>query len=365
MRILKYILLIILLLTIGLIVFVATQSANYNITQSIVIKSAKTTVYNYLIDYRNWETFDSRLSENNNIINYAESTWGKGSWVSWKGTTSGLIQTVAFNENDSIFQKNVLNGENSKVTWKFKDTIGGTKVMWKTEGKLDFKSKVSAFFSGGIKKVMISEFEERMIELDKTLNYEMNSFTIKDIGLVNRVGTYYLKQTINCKESSINKNIKILLPRLKKFFEEKNIRINGKPFIMYSNIQPNNSIFQVSICLPVKDSLFTSPKSEIQVGKLEGYTAMKTRLIGDYSHTKKAWKSGFNYLAKNKISVNPAIQISEVYWKEMESTRYPSKWETDIYIPVLPKKAVIKKRWIKPIIDTTKQAPTIIEEFQE
>lgn len=352
MRILKYILLILLLLTIGMIVFVATQSANYSITQSIVIKSPKTTVYNYLIDYRNWETFDSRLSDKSNTLNYTESSWGKGSWVSWKGTTTGLIQTVAFNENDSIFQKNLLNGENSNVTWKFKDTVGGTKVIWKTQGKLDFKSKVSAFFNGGIKKVLVSEFEERMIELDKTLNYEMNTFSIKNIGLVNRVGTYYLKQTINCKEPSINKNIKILLPRMKKFFKENNIKTNGKPFILYSGNQLKGSVIQVSVCIPVKDSIFTSEGSNIQGGKMEGYTAMKTRLTGDYSHTKKAWKSGLNYLAKNKIMVNPAIQISEVYWKEIESTRYPSKWETDIYIPVLLKKVIIKKKYQQPVIDT-------------
>ncbi len=340
MRILKYLLLILLLVAVGLSVFLATQNANYKISKSIFIKSPKATVYNYLTDFRNWETFDTRLLEKKGGISYSESTWGKGSWISWNGATSGFIRTVALKENDSIFQKNVLNGENSLVAWKFKDTVGGTKITWKTEGKLDFNSKVSSFFKGGIDKVLISEFELSMYNLEKTLNYEMNTFSIKNIGLVNRVGTYYLKQSFNCKRQSINRNIKIVLPRLKDFFKSKNIKAIGKPFITYSGDPLNDLILQVSVCIPVKDSIFKSNRIDIQLGKLEGYMAMKTRLIGDYSHTQQAWKSSLNYLAKNKISVNPAIQISEVYWKDMESTRYPSKWETDIYIPVLPKKAL-------------------------
>lgn len=350
MRILKYLLLILLLVAIGLFVFVATQNANYKITKSIFIKSPKTTVYNYLIDFRNWETFDSRLSDV--AITYTESTLGKGSWMSWKGATSGYIQTVALKENDSIFQNNVLNGEKSQVSWKFKDTVGGTKITWKTEGKLDFNSKVTSFFNGGIDKVLISEFELTMYDLEKTLNYEMSTFSVKNIGLVNRVGTYYLKQSFNCKKQSVIRNIKIVLPRLRNFFKSNDIKATGKPFISYYGDPLKDSVVQVSVCIPVKDTIFKSNRKDIQLGKLEGYTAMKTRLIGDYSHTQQAWKSSLNYLAKNKISVNPAIQISEVYWKDMESTRYPSKWETDIYIPVLPKKAIVKKRYRNPVNET-------------
>ena len=122
-------------------------------------------------------------------------------------------------------------------------------------------------------------------------------------------------------------------------------------WFIYSNQAIDSDVVQISICIPVKDSIFTSPGSNIQGGKLASYTAMKTKLIGDYSHTKKAWKSGVRYLEKNKILINPALEISEVYWKTIEDTSYPSKWETDIYIPILPKK-IIKKRYFKQSVDT-------------
>jgi effector-binding domain-containing protein len=352
MRILKYFLLIFLLVTIGLVVFVATQNPTYKITKSTIIKSPKTTVYNYLFDYRNWETFDARLTEHKLNISYTETTWGKGSYVAWNGDSSGYIQTVSFKENDSIFQKSVLNAENAQVTWKFKDTVGGTKITWITNGNLDFSSKVSAFFKGGIQRVLIADFEESMKQLDKTLNVEMNTFSIKEIGIVNRVGTYYLKQTFNSKEPAINKNIKIILPRLKKFCKENNIKTKGKPFILYTGSRTNKEVIQVAVCIPIRDSIFTSEGSNIQGGKLEGFTAMKTRLIGDYSHSKKAWKSAMKFVNKNKLTLNPAFKISEVYHTEIEDTRYPSKWQTDIYIPVFPKKSNNNTSSQQPVKDT-------------
>ena len=361
MRILKYFLLIFLLVTIGLVVFVATQNPNYKITQSIVIKSPKPTVYNYLFDYRNWETFDARLTEDHLNVSYTETTWGKGSYVAWNGSSSGYIQTVSFKENDSIFQKSVLNGQNAKVTWKFKDTIGGTKITWSADGEMDLSSKVSAFLKGGIKRVLIARFDESMSQLDKTLNVEMNTFSIQNMGIVHRVGSYYLKQTFNCKEPAINKNIKIILPRLKKFFKANNIKTNGKPFMLYKGSRTKNEVIQVSVCIPIKDSIFTSEGSNIQGGKLEGFTAMKTRLVGDYSHSKKAWKSGMKFINKNKISLNPAFQISEVYQKEIENTRYPSKWVTDIYIPVFPQKSTVKRSAEQPVKDTLSKATTPIK----
>ena len=56
MKILKYIFLLILLAFFALTVFVATQKGDFNVTRSIIIKSPKSTVFNYVNDYRNWET---------------------------------------------------------------------------------------------------------------------------------------------------------------------------------------------------------------------------------------------------------------------------------------------------------------------
>ena len=113
MRILKYIFLLLLLFVIGLTVFVTTQKGDYNITRSKVIKTPRTTVFNYINDYRNWENFSSWLQDDSKPqINFIGKTIGNGASYSWKSSDSeGNIQTIAVKENESIHQKMLFNDE--------------------------------------------------------------------------------------------------------------------------------------------------------------------------------------------------------------------------------------------------------------
>jgi effector-binding domain-containing protein len=362
MRILKYILLLVLLLLIGLTVFVSTQKADYNVTRSKVIKSPKATLYNYVNDYRNWETFDSKfLADKSLSFTYTEVTSGKGASFSWNGSFDGKMNTLFAKENDSIFINRYEDGEKSEVCFKFKDTIGGTKVTWKSKGKLDFKSKVLSFFNGGINSVVGNEYEKSLDNLNKTLNYELNTFSIKVNGIVNRAGTFYLKQTILSREKNVAKNIKILLPRMAKFVDKNKIATNGKPFILYTKYDRVNDLIGLSVCIPVRDSIFISAGSDMQSGQLPAYTALKTTLTGDYSHSQKVWKKGYEYLAKNKLERNTSLQIIEVYAKNSLDVKTPSEWITETYIPIFPKTVAPKPVYRKPN-DSTAVKPVVPSE---
>lgn len=364
MRILKYLLLLILLLFIGLSVFVSTQKANFNITSSQVIKAPKAIVYNYIGDFRNWETFVSwTLEDEKAILNYPSRTSGNGSFYSWEGNQgNGKTTTLSQKINDSIYQKMITNGEESNVIWKFKDTLGGTKVTLISKGKLDFKSKIIAFFNGGIKATVEDSYAKSLNNLNKTLDYEINTFSIKENGVVSRFGSFYIKQSILCREKSVSKNIKILIPKLKLFFEKNNIVMNGKPFVMYNKYDKINDIVDLSVCISVKDSLQFSAKSEVQCAKLLPYTAVKTTLTGNYAHIQKAWKKGDDYIIKNKLQRNSALPIIEVYTKGIDEAKQPSKWITEIYIPVQPK-AAPKPVYKKTIDSTAVVQPSIPDEL--
>ncbi len=150
MRILKYISLLLFLFLIGLSVFVSTQKGDYDVTVSKVIKNPRTTVFNYINDYKNWETFCSWIKNDKSYqFTYPGLTLGKGGSCSWTSSSSeGSIKTIDVKENESIFQKMKNNEAPFEMYWSFKDTLGGTKVTWRNKGKLDFKNKVAAFFSG-------------------------------------------------------------------------------------------------------------------------------------------------------------------------------------------------------------------------
>ncbi len=344
MRILKYISLLLFLFIIGLSVFVSTQKGDYDVTASKVIKNPRSIVFNYINDYKNWETFCSWIKEDDSYkFIYPGLTLGQGGSCSWTShSNDGNIKTISTKENERIFQKMKNNEELSEVYWTFKDTLGGTKVTWRNKGKLDFKSKVAAFFSGGIKRVVGSIYEKSLENLNTTLDYEINTYSIKVNGISTLPGGYYLKQYLHCKQKETERNVNILVSRMEYFFDKNKLSANGKPFIIYHKYDRANDDVAFSVCMPLRDSINIMPGSDIQSGKTASYTTLKTTLVGDYSHTQKAWKKALNFVAKNHLERNKSGQIIEVHKVGRNEVKNPSKWITEIYIPVYPKAIEVK-----------------------
>lgn len=339
MRILKYLFLLLFLFLIGLSVFVSTQKGDYDVTRSKVIKNPRSIVFNYINDYRNWETFCTWIKNDSSYqFTYPELSMGQGASCSWTSDASeGNLKTISVKENESIFQKMVNNEESAEIYWNFKDTVGGTKVSWRSKGKLDFKSKVAAFFQGGINSVVGDTYEKSLENLNKTLDYEINTYSIKVNGIVNRPGVFYLKQFLHCKQKDVDRNIKVLVSRMEHFFDKNKLRSSGKPFIIYHKYDRTNDDIGFSVCMPVRDSIHIMPGSDVESGKLASYTNLKTTLKGDYSHTQTAWKKAMTHIKDNHLERNNSGQIIEVYTVGRNDVKSPSKWVTEIYIPVFPK----------------------------
>ena len=188
MRILKYIFLLIFLFFIGITVFVATQDGRFEITESNVIKSQKNTVFDYINDYKNWETFGSWMTKGNDIVfTYPAKTSGSGAQCFWENNAgSGKIRTIFVKENDSIVQKAEFNGSEAIINWSVKDTLNYTKVTVRLKVKMDLITKVKCFFRGGIRYVLEDASGKSLHNLDKTLTPEMKSYSIKVNGIVSR-----------------------------------------------------------------------------------------------------------------------------------------------------------------------------------
>ena len=178
MRILKYLLLILLLLFIGAAVFVSTQSADFKVVRTKIIKLSRSTVYNYVNDFNNWESFFA-LNSSSKKYTFSINTIGKGAFIDWNTLSeSGKIQNKLVVENSIITQNKILNGANSTSVWNFKDTLGGTKVTLKNNGIVDFKTKVLSYLTGGVSKEIGDQMELDLENLNNTLNYIINITTI-------------------------------------------------------------------------------------------------------------------------------------------------------------------------------------------
>jgi hypothetical protein len=338
MRILKYLFLLLLLALLGMTVYVATQKGDFEVVNSRIIKAQRSTIFDYINDYRNWETFGAWMKKGDAIkFDYGAKSVGAGGKSHWQQNSDrGNFSTYYVKENDSIAQKAEFNQTHSYIYWTFKDTKKGTKVSVHFKGHMDLWTKVSAFFQGGIERFLDDVCTRSLRNLEKTLDYEMKTYSIKVNGISQRFSGYCLKQTVSSKIKNVGKNIKILMPRMVHFFKKNHIAMQGKPFILYERYDKTNDFVTLSVCIPTKKQLFLMPGSDVSSGDIIAFTCLKTTLIGDYSHTQQAWAEARKYVEDHQLKENMAGNYSEVYVKTIDDVKQPSKWITEIYIPVFP-----------------------------
>ncbi len=365
MRILKYLFLLLLLTLVALTIFIATQKGDFTVERSKIINSPKVAVFNYVNDTKNWEEWNSWASEDAGIkVIHSQNTIGKGSSYSWEGKNgNGDTQTLYTKENDSIVQKMNYDGNTSDVFWSFKDTSGGTKVTWTTKGEMSFAYKVLTVFNGGAKGVLGLMLEKSLENLDKKLDYEINTYSVKVNGLVNIPQSFYLAQTFTSEISKVGKNSGIVFPKIISFCKKNNIVISGKPFIIYRTYDSINQLTKLSICIPIKDSVSIAEGSDISFGKMEPYQAVKTTLTGDQSHKNKVFNKTTEYINANFISPNSVFSYLETYPIGKTKNKSPSKWVTDIYVPVKPKVVYKKPLTNEPKKEEITPTPKIDKEI--
>ncbi|MBP4138340.1 SRPBCC family protein [Flavobacterium geliluteum] len=363
MKILKYLFLLLLLSFIALTVFVATQKGDFSVERSKVINSPKATVYSYVNDFRNFEDFESWAVEDPSVkIVFPEKTIGNGASYSWSGDDgTGNAITLEAKEGESIHQKMNYDGNEADVNWIFKDTLAGkTKVTWKATGTMSFLFKIYTALNGGSDNIIGTISEKSLANIDKNLDYETKTFAIKVNGLVKKTEVFYIKQTFTSEIKKVNKNARIVIPKLMEFCKTGNLIQRGKPFIIYHTYDTVTGLAKISICLPINKEIFTSSGSDILAGKLNSFEAVKSTLTGDYTHLDKA-------ITKTRVFINKEKLTPELSWSHLEilainkmDVKSPSKLMTEIYLPVKPKVAPIT---IAPVYkpQTTEPIPTPAE----
>ncbi len=334
MRILKYLFLLLLLSLVALTIFVATLKGEFTTERSRVINSQKSTVFSYVKDSKNWKEWNSWAVEDSLMdINYYQN-----GDLSWNGKEfNGDIETMKCILNDSISQEMNFNGNSSVGTMRFKDTLKGTKISWKTTVKLGFLNKIRATLNGNIQNEVILMLEKSLANLDRKLDYEINTYTVKLNGVSIRPECFYLEQTFTSEFSKVRKNSEIVFNKITTFCKQNKITITGKPFLIYNTYDIEKELTKISICIPIKQEIFITEGSEILSKKLRSLPVIKVTMTGDHSHIKKALDKANAFIREKRYIKNTVYSHFEVFVSDKSKTNNPSKWITEIQIPVHPK----------------------------
>ncbi len=363
MRILKYIFLLLLLASFGLVVFIATQKGNFDVTRSKVINVSDSTAYEFVNDLKNLKSYNTwSKPELNPNYKFSEKTTEIGSNSFWKDyDNQGKIKIIAAKKNKSISQKMTFAGHDSEIHWKFKDTVGGTKITYRTKGVLPFGLKVYTFVNGGAEKVIGNKFSKSLDQIDKSIKIvipekilpdTIQKQIVEDIyavtidGPVTKISNFYAYIPINSKISNIEKNFKILVPKIEKFLIKNNIVKTGKPFISYKSYQIENDFTNFWVCIPLNKEYLINNESEIMIGKSPSYQALKTTLKGNTSHIEEAYGDIENHIKKN-LFVKDTLPTIELYNKSALDVKNSNQWITTVYIPISNKKTVPKTISVK------------------
>ncbi|MBC7642943.1 MAG: SRPBCC family protein [Flavobacterium sp.] len=348
MKILKYILLLLFLVFVASSILVATLKPDYKIIRTRVINAPKITVFNYVNDYKNWAEFGTWKKDDATMkFQYPKNTVGLGSYYSWIGKDGeGKMKTIFLKNQDSIHQKMNYNGADSDVFWSFKEINGKTKVTWSNVGKMDFLTKIFTTLFGGMDNLIGTMYEKSLANIDKNLKVQTNTFVIKVNGFEEKNIGFYIQNTINSKNANIESNIEIMIPNLLKYLKENKIATSGKPFVKYNGVNDSLKITNFSVGVQVKDSVKIDLPSKIRFSNMQPFQAIKTTLVGEYLNKIKARIQALDLITKNNLIEKTELPVIEFYNISKTNQKNPSKWVTEIYIPV--KLKVASKKYYKP-----------------
>ena len=338
MKALKYILFVLLIVVIGLAVFIAVQPNSFEVERSRTIKAPASVVYNNVIDFKNWEAWNSWKEEKPEIvITLPEETKGIGGSYTWEDEDGiGAMKTLDAKQNASITQEMQFGDfPKSDIKWSFTpNDDGSTEVTWNIAGKdLPFGFKAFATLMGGMEKQIGPHYERGLEMLDSVVVNSMKAYSVKTDGITEYGGGFYMYKTTSATSSNISQIMGKQYGEIMSYMAKNNVVQTGMPFTIYNEMNDANNNIIMSQAIPVQNKVDIAQDSEILCGYIPKTKVFKTTLKGNYTNLPKAWESAMTYIAKNNLQQSD-IKPFEIYQTDPGNYPNPADWVTEVYIPI-------------------------------
>jgi hypothetical protein len=343
MKFLKYLLFLLLILITGALLFFATKDGKFEVVESRVIDAPAQVIFNFINDFKNWESFGSWMDDETLKINYPQITSGVGASYSWNSEKDGkgAMQTLAVEPYETIVQKIVFNGslqdEGYEIVWNFEPEEFGqkTKVTWSMNGELGLFEKMFFTAYGMDMNAMLSEmYVESLNNLEIAIANELESYSIDVDGLTNNPGGFYIYNSISTPIDQLEITVNQLLNSLKNFMDENNLTAAGPHFVIYKNWDETLGKTLISVGIPSHDFVVLPETSPVLSGYFPETISVKATLRGHYSYLSEARDKAEDFLNHQGYTKNESLSPFDVFVITLEDDVNPANWVTEIYIPI-------------------------------
>lgn len=337
MKFLKYILFLLLVITIGFAIYIAVQPSDFDVSRTRSIQAPAAVIYDNVSDYKNWPAWSSWIEKNPETkVTFPDKTSGIGSSYSWEDDDGiGSMTTTAVNPPNGIEQE-MRFGEfpPSKATWQFEESNGYSNVTWRMTGEnLPFKMKFFGAISGGFDEMMGPDFERGLEKLDSIVVASMTAYSIKINGITEHGGGYYLYNTTSCKISDYQAKMEEMFPKVSNYATKNHINLAGPAFQIVHKYDEENNAMIFSCAVPTTERVITDDP-DILTGNLKPFKALKSTLKGNYTNLSEAWQTTMKYVQDNGLEVIESGPMLESYLTEPITTPNPADWITEIFIAI-------------------------------
>ena len=344
MKILKYVLLFLFVLIIGLAIYAALQPSSYEVSRSRVIEAPTELVYNNISDYKNWEAWGPWLEEDPSMtFEYGVQTKGEGASYTWNGKDGpGSQKMVSAIPYESITNELSFEGMGTSTGyWKFNPSENGTEVTWGMKAdEVPYIFKFFGAISGGYDAMMGPMFERGLERLDSVLVLQVKEYenlaTMWSMGEVSKMAVAERNfigygHSSKMDQSEMSKIFQESMPKVGEYAIKQGLRYGEfTPGAVYTKWDEETGeadfivgVFSEKPITPGENmQAMNFPKGEVvAVSKFGNYG------IGDM----EAHAAIATFMETNNLTI-PDI-VYELYMNDpMEVT--PDKIQTDIHYPL-------------------------------
>lgn len=334
MKTFKILGIILLLMVAGFFIWAAILPSSFVIDEHTYVKNTRQTVYESIIDFREWKHW-SPWHDSTTKISYEGETHGVGAKMSWQNNDMRVGQmTIERCHPDSGVWVKLLaleTGDSSYIQFKFKDYIDSMQVGIHYEGS-GFKYMLGRFEGFIIKRAMVQSSQIGLQKLktyveDKPTSPELFGYEIEKLDVPEQ--TY-----LGLRDSVSTNELQFLLRELRQkvdvAIQQNEEMIDGAPVCFWERYDQGGQSL-VRYCYPIKEGVTNT--HGLETFHTPASTIIRTSIHGDYNNQMAAWVALRNYMQGKNFRISHFA--FEEYAVGLPDEQDTAQWITYASYPVI------------------------------